>query len=230
MLAELGGKLTGGVTGLREHGMVGRSKVRGMCVVGVLAALMTTSAVQAELTFVSLGDPVGGGSWFTDFTMRSDLSTFTNVGLAIIPLIGDDGTAGFEEPGWDFTIDTGHSAGGYSQWTANFLGASLTGAAFDSTYGLSWTSHFAGDDPNPGGNGQNFLMTAFVYDGASPWDTVQVAAAMWDGYDWDFRAQPGLSFEEFEMMGGLPHAAAPPAVALALVGLGMCGWVKRRYS
>ncbi len=103
-----------------------------------------------------------------------------------------------------------------------FFGHAWTIASGDATETFLWRSHFAGDK-----EGQDFVLTLFAFNDALQW---QGAAARWNGDSWTFGVRTaGVSWEEFQVMGGTASASPiPSACLLGLVGLGLVGGMSRR--
>jgi hypothetical protein len=89
------------------------------------------------------------------------------------------------------------------------------------TSDLVWSQHFEGDR-----EGQHFLLTLFAWD--NHLQSIQTAAALWDGTQWTFGARPGVTWEQFNSLGGVTGVPAPSAALLAMLGLGLVGTVARK--
>lgn len=176
-----------------------------------------TAAQESTFTFEAINDPEDASSWFQAFHLGS-VQSFTNIGIVLFPTLGDDGTSGFESPGWDFTTIDGNPFN-YSEVGTLPI---LTVAAGDATNDLYWRTHFLGDR-----EGQAFILTLFASDDSGNY---QAAAALWDGGSWDFLAPPALTWEEFVELGGIAGESmpVPGAAMLGLLGLGLVGGIRQR--
>ena len=197
-----------------------------------LIIFVATSPAQADLTLESLGAPIEGGSWFQDFRLFADtrepgasferlgigLTSFSSTmltnrilpfeGLVVGPAL--DFSAPWATAGWreEFVVpgpEFAHSAQAVGERTSELL----------------WRSHFR-DDPDS----HAFTMTLFTYDSISDLLPKDSIAARWTGTDWVFDVEPGLTWQNYQMMATpVPNAALFAAIGLALVGL-----VKRRIK
>lgn len=177
----------------------------------------TEAAQESAFTFEAISDPEDASSWYQAFHFGS-AQAFTNIGIVLMPTLGDDGTSGFEAPGWDFTTIDGNP---YSYSEVGTISI-LTVATGDLTNDLYWRSHFLGDK-----EGQSFILTLFASDDSGNY---QAAAALWDGSSWDFLAPPAITWEEFVELGGIAGVTMPlpGAALLGLLGLGLVGGIRRR--
>ena len=175
------------------------------------------AAQESAFTFEAINDPEDASSWFQAFHLGS-VQSFTNIGMVLLPTLGNDGTAGFEAPGWDFTTIDGNPSN-YSEVGTIPI---LTVATGDTTNDLYWRTHFAGDK-----EGQTFILTLFAWDDSNQF---QSAAGLWDGLGWDFLAPPALTWEEFVELGGIAGVPlpVPGAAMLGVLGLGLVGGIRQR--
>lgn len=179
--------------------------------------LTIDAAAEPAFTFEAVRPPEDASSWYQAFHFGS-AQAFTNIGIVLMPTLGDDGTSGFEAPGWDFTTIDGNPYN-YSEVGTITI---LTAATGDLTNDLYWRSHFLGDK-----EGQSFILTLFASDDSG---NFQAAAALWDGSSWDFLAPPAITWEEFVELGGIAGVTMPlpGAALLGLLGLGLVGGIRRR--
>ncbi len=174
--------------------------------------------IGGDFVFEAVAQPVDANSWYQGLHLGT-ASAFSNVGLVLLPGIGDDGTSGFEGPAWDFSSIDGNPLG----FTEVATTSSFTWATGAATNDLFWRTHFLGDK-----EGQQFSLTVFVWDDLF---NFQVAGAAWDGVAWNFSAAPTLTFEEFVEIGGIAGitAPAPSAAVLGMLGMALIGGIKRRF-
>jgi hypothetical protein len=185
-------------------------------------ALACAFPARADLTFESVGGPTDGGSWYQGLHLVTP-APFQNIGLVLIPLPGDDGTAGLKEPEWDFDTIDGNP---YNYAEALDLGDYITVASGDLTNDLYWITHLAGEMAD-----QSFILTVFTFDNRLSFSSIQRAAALWQGTTWDFKTRGGVTWEEFVAAGGTAGVAPLPGSAmLAAVGLAVVGWRERRRN
>jgi len=186
----------------------------------------TSTRAQANIAFDAMGSPTPTGSWYQGFNLTTDVS-YNNLGLVLTPMPGDDGTSGFKPPAWDFSVSPLGSTS--ASWTNTLnLGNNITVASGVSTNDLFWRSHFWGDMST-----QSFVLTAFTFDNYLTTDSIQVAAASWDGSVWDFFTPPSLTWNEFVGRGGTDLGGVvvpvPSSVWLGLIGMAVCIPLVRRF-
>ncbi len=187
----------------------------------------SANSARANLAFDLMGAPTPSGSWYQGFHLTTQ-TNFNNLGLILTPLAGDDGTSGFKPPAWDFAVaPLGSASTTYNESLG--LGSWLTVASGASTDDLYWRSHFLGNMAT-----QDFVLTAFTFDNHLTPDSVQVAAAHWDGSVWDFYTPPAVTWDEFVTNGGTDIGSVvvpvPPAALLGLIGLLICVPLARKFS
>ncbi len=182
----------------------------------VVCGAILAPSVRADLVFEAAGAPQDAESWYQGFHLNTS-RMFQNVGLALIRLPGDDRSSGFKPPAWDIH-SSGSSRGSFTgSWVSRFV----TRASGPMTNDLVWSQHFDGDR-----EGQRFVLTLFAWD--NRFQSIQTAAARWNGTRWTFGVRPGMTWEEFNSLGGVAGVPAPSAVLLAMLGFGLVGTISRK--
>ncbi len=204
--------------------MIKRTSILFVC---AIVFNFSISSVQANLAFDLVGTPTPSGSWYQGFHLTTQ-TNFNNLGLILTPMATDDGTSGFKPPAWDLSVSPLGSASATFNESLS-LGSWLTVASGASTDELYWRSHFLGNMAT-----QDFVLTAFTFDNYLSPDSVQVAAARWDGSVWDFYTPPAVTWDEFVTSAGTDLnsvvAPVPSAALLALLGLIVCVPLARKFS
>lgn len=187
------------------------------CKMLVVALCALPGVARADLVLDTIGDPMDGGSWFQSFSLHSPDTSFENVGIVITRF---DTTAAFGSPAWDFTIDE-HDTGFIEFYTDE----RLTEAGGSATNSIDWTTHFGGSRDS-----QNFQLTLFTFDTDLATDSIQSAVARWDGTQWSFFRQGGITWEQYVSIGGaagVVHTPLPASTLLCVVGFAAVGLGRR---
>jgi len=191
-----------------------------------LVLFLIAAPAQGDLTLEALRDPIEGSSWLQNFHLIGP-DSFKGLGIILTsneelsPSI-DRFYEGFEaRPALDFS-----EAWATEGWREDLflLGPEFghnARAAGVPTNELLWRSHFR-DDPDT----RAFTMTLFAYDLISDLFPTGSTAAFWSGTEWRFDTTPGVTWEEYQMM----TTPAPNAALLAAMGLGLVGFIKRRFA
>lgn len=188
------------------------------CKVLVVALCALPGVARADLFLNAIGSPSDGGSWFQGFSLDSPDAAFENLGLVITRF---DTTAAFESPAWDFVIDQSDTG-----FIESFNDGMMSVASGSATNSIDWTTHFGGNRDS-----QNFILTLFTYDTDLATDSIQSAVAHWDGTQWRFFEQGGITWEQYVSLGGTAGIVPLPAsILLCMVGFTVVGLGRRVWS
>jgi len=193
--------------------MLTRLHHRAAVVAAFVAASALVSPAKANITFKPVGHPFGTNGWSQQFSLVST-APFENLGLALLPSEGDDGTSGFAAPASELYGGSGGA-----------LGSVQSFASGGSVEQLLWQSHFTGAPA-----GQEFILTLFTYDEAMSGSSVQTVSVKWDGSWWSANTSPGITWEQYQdtvSNAGPSIVPTPSAVLLGIFGLMLVGGARR---
>jgi hypothetical protein len=177
------------------------------------------------MSISAVGDPQPSASWVQNFGITAS-ATFTSFGVA---LTNFDATPYFGlinsgPPAIDF------SQGGTAGWFQSFFGPFPSGPGFVATAmgvpatELVWQSHFGDPLSHP------FVMTVFAYDNITSTNVFDSATATWNGSNWLYNADDGMSWIDFQEAVAGGAAPLPSAALLGVVGLSGVALARRRMS
>ena len=169
--------------------------------------LATTGTAMADLT--PLGDPTEGDSWSQGFN-ESGIGSFDRVAVKMSSA-GDS----FQSPT--------HYSSSNGSWALLYENTppypTLASASGNPLTSLTWSVRFAGGTGNP------FVFDYVAFNGST---IVNSAHAVW-GPGWGI-TNYGTSPSPYWNPSFADVIPAPGAVLLGAIGLGLVGWIRRRFA